>query len=117
MPFSSWILPSLRIRAEEVRAAYLRLRLTPRQNNWSACGWGALGLPMPREEAWSVAETYSPMVPAMRPYRAGFQCGFDEHPYPCPSADGDVVAQPLYRAGYEDGRAAWEAVRDLAEGR
>lgn len=107
MPFSTFILPSLRIPAEEVRAGYLRRGWTPERArvNLDRCGLAAL-----LGESW-VENLWLDYGDAEEPrhlYAYGFTDGFD----------GDPAArrQPAYRAGYADGLAAWEAVKDLAEG-
>lgn len=108
-----------RITPDEVKAAYEKMGLKVKRGGYfpgvggCACGLGAY------------AAAYLGVVPAMgevgvscayfnagfkRNYRMGFADAFDGDP------ENPKLQVEEYKFGYEDGLAAWEAVKDIAQG-
>lgn len=113
-----------RITPSEVVEAYAKTGLGVcrggyyRNDGACACGLGAyaaafLGVkPAARYDDGIVSE---PMRSAgfLNSYRRGFAAGFDGNIYLPHPSDGDSM--PPSRLGYEDGLAAWEAVKEAAD--
>jgi hypothetical protein len=106
-----------RITVEEVKNAYKETGLKPKQGNFfpepgCACGLGAIYIQKSRKENFgkdkvSVMNKLSYTYP--RIYQVGFANGFDG--IRKKSEFVTTVTRDHYHMGYEDGKAAYEAVR------
>lgn len=107
-----------RITPEEVVEAYRKTGAKPcpnvylvfTDNECLACGLGAVLLAEREQEAIAAVREGGGSLPMIwdmvgAAYEEGFSGGFDPRPFPAPEGPGERIQQ-----GYEDGRAAWEAV-------
>jgi hypothetical protein len=100
----------VRISVEEVRAAYLSTGIDPARRDWRRCGLGvvaqARGVDL-SGDLGNAAQKIARELSVELPYVNGFAEAFDGRRLAWP-----VRWDRVYRAGYEDGRRAADAVFD-----